>query len=125
VPKIGQAEDTRPYNIRCAKCKCVVEKVISRFGWGGKAAEHIYRCAHPYHNCGTVQRDGCEPVRKYGERPAHSTWDGGSGAVEHPGKVEDCPAPECCYRSHVSLDGEEKHPGRLQDCESARCEPPF
>lgn len=129
MPKIGQAEDTRPYNTRCLKCGCIVEKVVDRFGWDGKPARHIYRCANPYHNCGTVERDGCTPARKY-EATAHAVfkgvWDPAAGSAEHPGPVEECQMPECVERmTHLANDGVTRHRGSYVDCTSEGCEPPF
>jgi hypothetical protein len=124
MPKIGEKPNTRPYNLRCTVCGCLVEKLISRFNVYGKGAAYIYRCPDPYHNCGTASREGCTPERRYGEPVAHALWDG-AGVWEHPGKLEDCPAAECSYRCHTSLDGSETHPGRYQECERPTCEPPF
>ncbi|WIC89229.1 hypothetical protein SEA_BOGOTA_79 [Streptomyces phage Bogota] len=125
MPKIGAAADDRPYNVRCKVCGCITEKMISRFGWNGKAAAHAYRCANPFHNCGTVEREGCEPRRVYDQPPAHAYWDGAGGSWEHPGRVEDCTMPECVERmTHKAPDGT-RHPGRYEDCTSADCEPPF
>lgn len=124
MPKIGQAEDTRPYNTRCLKCGCIVEKVVDRFGFDGKPSRHIYRCPNPYHNCGTVERDGCTPARKY-EATAHALWDGAGGEWEHPGPVEECIMPECVERmTHKGPDGS-RHPGTYLDCGDPGCEPPF
>lgn len=125
MPKIGQAADTRPYNTRCLKCRCIVEKVVDRFGFDGKPSRHIYRCANPYHNCGTVERDGCEPGRVYGEATAHAVWDGAGGSWEHPGPVEECQQAECLERmTHKAPDGS-RHPGAYLDCTREDCEPPF
>lgn len=128
MPKLGQAEDTRPHNKRCRKCKCLVKKLVSRFGYDGKPAAHSYRCENPYHNCGTAERDGCEPVRVY-EPVAHAYWDGGGGHWEHPGPLEDCDNPECADRKdrHRAglAPGGTWHPGTYGDCFLAECEPPF
>ncbi|AYD86824.1 hypothetical protein SEA_MICRODON_77 [Streptomyces phage Microdon] len=125
MPKIGQAADERPYNVRCARCGCIVEKLVSRFSFSGKPAAHSYRCANPFHNCGTIERDGCEPRRVY-ETVAHAVWDGAGGHWEHPGKPEDCEAPECLERhTHKGLKTGERHPGRYADCGAEECEPPF
>jgi hypothetical protein len=127
MPKIGQAEDTRPYNTRCKSCGCIVEKLVSRFGYNGKPAAYSYWCANPFHNCSTVARDGCTPVRQY-EAVRHAYWDGHGGLWEHPGKVEDCDQPECEPKGHhlagLSNTGV-KHPGRYVDCGLPECEPPF
>jgi hypothetical protein len=125
MPKIGAKPDDRPFNRRCAHCGCIVEKLVSRFGWDGKPKSWLYRCKHPFHNCTTVEREGCEPVRVY-EPVAHADWDRTTGVVEHPGRVEDCADPRCEeYCGHRALSGGERHPGRLADCPSPACEPPF
>jgi hypothetical protein len=125
VPKIGAKVDERPYNVRCSVCGCLVEKMVSRFGFNGKPAAHAYRCAVWQHNCGTLEREGCAPYREY-EPEAHAFNDGEGGVWEHPGRAEHCTAPECADRGHEPLSGGgERHPGRLEDCESAACEPPF
>jgi hypothetical protein len=125
MPKIGQAPDERPYNTRCKRCGCLVEKLIDRFGFNGKPSHHIYRCANPYHNCGTVERDGCEPVRTYGEDFRHALNDGAGGIWEHPGKAEECQQAECSWRHHDGLKTGARHMGRLADCLDPECEPPF
>lgn len=124
MPKIGQAEDTRPYNTRCKKCGCLVEKQVSRFGFSGKPVKWAYTCVNPYHNCGTAEREFCEPVRKY-EETAHALWDGAGGEWEHPGPVEECTMPECVERmTHKAPDGS-RHPGPYAQCQHEDCEPPF
>ncbi|AXH49468.1 hypothetical protein SEA_CROSBY_80 [Streptomyces phage Crosby] len=124
MPKIGAAPDTRPYNTRCVRCGCIVEKLVSRFGWDGKPKAWQYRCANPYHNCTTAEREGCEPARRY-EATAHAVWDGAGGSWEHPGPAEECDMPECVERmTHKGPDGE-RHPGRYADCDNPKCEPPF
>lgn len=126
MPKIGAKPDDRPYNTRCQTCGCIVEKLVSLFGWNGKAKSWQYRCANPYHNCGTVERDGCQPVRKYGEPVAHAVWDGAGGTEEHPGPAEECDRPECVDRlTHKGLKTGERHPGRYENCPAEECEPPF
>lgn len=125
MPKLGAKPDNRPYNTRCQKCGCIVEKLVSRFGWDGKPKSWQYRCANPYHNCGTVERDGCQPARRY-EPVAHAVWDGAGGSWEHPGPAEDCEMPDCVERhTHKALKSGERHPGRLEDCAAEECEPPF
>ncbi|UTN93085.1 hypothetical protein SEA_MARKY_82 [Streptomyces phage Marky] len=127
MPKIGaKPEPEGPYNLRCARCGCLVEKLVSRFGFDGKPKSWQYRCAYPYHNCGTVERDGCTPVRKYGQATAHAYWDGAGGQWEHPGTAEECDRPECLERhTHKALKSGDRHPGRLVDCAAEECEPPF
>lgn len=128
MPKLGAKPDDRPYNTRCQRCGCIVIKAVSRFGFNGKPAAHAYQCANPYHSCGTEYREGCEPVRRYGEAVAHAVWDGAGGHWEHPGKVEECAAPECSdLHSHTAglspVGG--RHLGRYVDCDLPECEPPF
>lgn len=127
MPKKGQrGAPERPYNLRCSVCGCIVEKLVSRFGYTGKPAAHAYRCANPFHNCGTIEREGCEPYRAYDEPKAHAYWDGAGGHWEHPGAAEDCTAPECVDRMmHKGLRSGERHPGRYEDCTAEECEPPF
>lgn len=126
MPKIGAKPDDRPYVLRCVRCGCLVEKQVSRFGWDGKPKSFVYTCANPYHNCGTVDRDFCEPKRSYGEATAHAVWDGAGGVWEHPGRAEDCGTPECEGKhSHKALTSGERHPGPLANCQSQECEPPF
>lgn len=125
MPKIGQAEDTRPHNTRCTKCGCLVEKVIARFNMYGKGVKHQYRCMNPYHNCGTVERDGCTPERVY-EPVAHAYWDGADGYWTHPGRPEDCTTTECVERmTHKAIRSDERHPGPAITCQHDDCEPPF
>ncbi|AWY07397.1 hypothetical protein SEA_JACKIEB_79 [Streptomyces phage JackieB] len=126
MPKIGAKPDNRPYNLRCRKCGCIVEKLVSRFGFTGKPVAHAYKCANPFHNCGTVEREFCEPYRAYDEPTAHAYWDGAGGSWEHPGPVEECEMPECLERhTHKALLSGDRHPGKLEHCESEECEPPF
>jgi hypothetical protein len=127
MPKIGAKPDNRPYNTRCATCGCLVEKVVDRFGGFGRPDHTIYRCANPFHNCGTVLRDGCAPKRVYTEAVAHAYWDGAGGSWEHPGPVEKCETPECLERHTHKAPGVNgaRHMGRYEDCTHAECEPPF
>lgn len=123
MPKIGAKADERPYNRRCKVCGCLVEKLVSRFGFNGKPAAHAYRCGNAYHGCGTLEREGCEPVRVYGEPVAH-----GYSTEEHPGPRETCDRPECLeartHRAGLSPSGT-LHPGKYEDCYEQECEPPF
>jgi hypothetical protein len=128
MPKIGAEADDRLYNVRCRVCGCLTEKLVSRFGWDGKPAAHAYRCANPFHNCGTVEREGCEPKRVY-EALKHAYWDGAGGSWEHPGTLDDCEMPECAdrkdrHRAGLSPSGV-WHPGSYADCFEPTCEPPF
>lgn len=126
MPKLGADPHAgEPYNLRCSICGCLVEKVISRFGFNGKPAAWAYRCALWGHQCGTVDREACKPYRAYGEPIAHVLNDGAGGIWEHPGKVEDCPLPDCADKGHDALTGGVRHPGTLMDCTSEACEPPF
>lgn len=125
MPKIGAEPDNREHNTRCKKCKCLVEKSVSRFGFNGRPVKWAYTCANPYHNCGTAEREFCEPVRVY-EPTAHTYWDGAGGEWEHPGRAEDCEMPECTDRmSHRSLKTGDRHPGPYASCTDPSCEPPY
>lgn len=129
MPKLGAKPDDRPYNTRCRKCGCLVEKLIARFNLYGKGVRHSYRCANPYHNCGTVERDGCEPYRVYGEPIRHVLWGGDDGEGEHPGTLEDCELPDCADRKDRHRAGlapdTDWHPGPYVSCNRPECEPPF
>lgn len=127
MPKLGaKPEPKKPHNLRCKKCGCLVEKLVSRFGFSGKPVKWAYKCANPYHNCGTAEREFCEPQRVYGEATAHAYWDGAGGLWEHPGPVEECQSPECLERqTHRSVKSGERHPGPLISCTDPDCEVPF
>jgi hypothetical protein len=127
MPKIKPDPNAgKPYNLRCKKCGCIVEKLVSRFGFNGKAAAHAYKCANPWHNCGTIEREFCEPYRAYDQPTAHAVWTDANAAEEHPGRPEDCERPECLDRlTHKGLKSGERHPGRYEDCAAEECEPPF
>ena len=128
MPKIGAKPDNRPYNVRCKKCGCLVEKMVARFGFNGRPAAHAYQCPVWGHQCGTVDREGCEPTRAYDEPIAHALNDGHGAVREHPGTPEDCTVPECLesrtHRAGLSPSGV-RHSGRYEDCYEPECEPPF
>lgn len=128
MPKIGQKPDNRPYNLRCTVCGCLVEKVVSRFGFNGRPAAHAYRCAMWGHRCGTAEREACNPTRVYDEPIAHALSDGHGGVWEHPGTPEDCTMPECVekgsHKAGLSPSGV-RHLGKYEDCYEPECEPPF
>ena len=127
MPKIKpDANAGKPYNLRCRKCGCLVEKLVSRFSMYGKPAAYAYKCANPFHNCGDMTREFCEPFRSYEEPKAHAVWTDQNTAEEHPGAPEECEHVLCLERhTHRALRSGDRHPGRLVDCPSEECEPPF
>lgn len=132
MPKIGapKGQDERPYKTICTICLDDVEKLIAQFNLYGEGKRFTYGCSNPYHNCGTVERDGCTPKRVYTDSAGqaeyaewlkakldertYSTLDArGKRVYAEPG-------------THLYDDGAGaiwQHPGLKENCPSLDCSP--